>query len=301
MRKAFIDTLCNLAQNDKRIWLLTGDLGFSFLEQFAAKFPQRFVNIGVAEQNMAGIAAGLALSGNTVFMYSIANFPVFRCLEQIRNDICYHNANVKIVSVGAGMAYGSAGYTHHGIEDIGVMRLMPNITVVSPADPIETKLAVTAIAQHPGPCYLRLGKSNEPILHQVQLHFELSKAIIVTEGSDITLIANGSILKVAIEAAEQLKAQGYQAEIISVPVVKPFDTETILKSVHKTKRVITIEEHGVGGLATAVAETIAGIKCRFSPILIKQGPATVAADQQKLREMHGLNIDSLLKTAKEML
>jgi len=301
MRKVFIDTLCNLAQKDKRIWLLTADLGFSFLEKFAEKYPDRFVNIGVAEQNMAGVAAGLALSGNIVFMYSIANFPVFRCLEQIRNDICYHNANVKIVSVGAGMAYGSAGYTHHGIEDIGVMRLLPNMTVVSPADPIETKFATIAIAQHPGPCYLRLGKSNEPVLHQGLPHFELSKAIIVTEGSDITLIASGTILKTAIEAAEQLKIQGYQAEIISVPVIKPFDAETILKSAHKTGRVITIEEHGLGGLATVVAETIVGMKCRFSPILIEQCPITVAAGQQKLREMHGLNVDSLLKTTKAML
>ena len=301
MRKVFIDTLCNLAQKDKRIWLLTADLGFSFLEKFAEKYPDRFVNIGVAEQNMAGVAAGLALSGNIVFMYSIANFPVFRCLEQIRNDICYHNANVKIVSVGAGMAYGSAGYTHHGIEDIGVMRLLPNMTVVSPADPIETKFATIAIAQHPGPCYLRLGKSNEPVLHQGLPHFELSKVIIVTEGSDITLIASGTILKTAIEAAEQLKIQGYQAEIISVPVIKPFDAETILKSAHKTGRVITIEEHGLGGLATVVAETIVGMKCRFSPILIEQCPITVAAGQQKLREMHGLNVDSLLKTTKAML
>jgi len=301
MRKTFINTLCSLAEKNNRIWLLSGDLGFSILEQFEQKFPDRYINIGVAEQNMAGIATGIALSGNTVFIYSIANFPIFRCLEQIRNDICYHNADVKIVSVGGGMAYGSAGYSHHGIEDIGVMRLMPNMTVVSPADPVETKLAMTAIARHPGPCYLRLGKSSEPVLHQKQPDFDLSKAIIFREGSDITLAATGSVLKMAIEAAEELKVQGKWAEVISVPVLKPFDAETILKSVHKTGRIITIEEHSVGGLSAVVAESITGIKCRFFPLLLKQPPITVAANQKQLMEMHGLSADSLLRAAKEML
>lgn len=301
MRKEFINTLCDLAEKDNRIWLLTADLGFSILEKFAEKFPDRYVNVGVAEQNIAGVAAGIALSGYTVFTYSIANFPVFRCLEQIRNDICYHNLNVKIVSVGAGMAYGPAGYSHHGIEDLGVMRLMPNMTVVSPADPVETKLTLNAIARHPGPCYLRLGKSSEPVLHQKQPDFDLSKAIIFREGSDITLAATGSVLKMAIEAAEELKIQGKRPEVISVPVVKPFDAETILKSVHKTGRIITIEEHGIGGLSTAVAESIAGIKCRFFPLLLKQPPITVAANQKQLMEMHGLSTDSLLRAANEML
>jgi len=301
MRKAFIDTLCDLAEKDDHIWLLTADLGFSVLEKFAEKFPARYINVGVAEQNMAGIAAGIALSGGTVFIYSIANFPVFRCLEQIRNDICYHNLNVKIVSVGAGMAYGSAGYSHHGIEDMGVMRLMPNMTVVSPADPVETKLVTTAIARHPGPCYLRLGKASEQALHQKQPDFDLSKAIICREGAHITLAATGSVLEMAIEAAEQIKMQGFQAEIISIPVIKPFDAQTILKSIHKTGRIITMEEHCLGGLATVVAETIAGIKCRFSSFLLKQPPITVAANQKQLMKMHGLTLNSLLETAKKML
>ena len=146
MRTAFIDTLCQLAAEDERIWLLTGDLGYSVLERFATRFPERYVNVGVAEQNMVGVAAGLARCGKMPWVYSIANFPTFRCLEQIRNDVCYHNGNVKVVAVGAGFAYGPHGYTHHGLEDVAILRALPNMTVVAPADPVETRLATIAIA-----------------------------------------------------------------------------------------------------------------------------------------------------------
>ena len=145
MRTAFIEALCEEAVLDDRIWLLTGDLGYSVLECFAESFPDRYVNVGVSEQNMAGLAAGLAFCGKIVFIYSIGNFPVMRCLEQIRNDTCYHNLNVNIVAVGGGLAYGAAGYTHHAIEDLGVIRTLPNMTIIAPGDPIETKLAIKNI------------------------------------------------------------------------------------------------------------------------------------------------------------
>ncbi len=146
MRNTFVTTLCDLAEQDERVWLLCGDLGYSVLERFSERFPGRYVNMGVAEQNMAGVAAGLALSGKIVFTYSIANFPVMRCLEQLRNDVCYHNLNVKTVAVGGGLAYGTHGYTHHGVEDIAVMRALPNMVVMAPGDPIETILATYALA-----------------------------------------------------------------------------------------------------------------------------------------------------------
>src|SRR5262249_54572532 len=161
----FINTLCTLAGQDERVWLLTADLGYSVLERFAARFPDRYVNVGVAEQNLIGIAAGLARCGKVPFVYSIANFPTLRCLEQIRNDVCYHEGNVKVVAVGGGLAYGAQGYTHHGVEDLAVLRVLPGMTVVAPGDPVETRLVTEAIARHPGPCYLRLGKDREPILH----------------------------------------------------------------------------------------------------------------------------------------
>src|SRR5438874_9377638 len=142
MRTAFVDTLCELAERDDRIWLLCGDLGYSILERFADRFPERYVNVGVAEQNMTGVAAGLALCGKVVFTYSIANFPVMRCLEQIRNDVCYHDANVKVVAVGGGFAYGALGMTHHATEDLAVLRALPRMTVVAPGDPVETDAAV---------------------------------------------------------------------------------------------------------------------------------------------------------------
>ncbi len=165
MRTAFIETLCELAEQDERIWLLTGDLGFSVLECFAQRFPKRYVNMGVAEQNMTGVAAGLALEGKIVFTYSIDNFPVMRCLEQIRNDVCYHNLNVKVVAVGGGLAYGTAGFMYYAFEDLVVMGAGPNMTVLTPGDPVEVRLATRAVVNWQGPSYPRLGKGGEPVVH----------------------------------------------------------------------------------------------------------------------------------------
>src|SRR5213078_2569899 len=159
MRTAFFRALLELAAADERVNLVVGDLGFGVVEPFVERFPARFFNAGVAEQNMTGIAAGLALSGKTVFTYSIANFPTLRCLEQIRNDICYHAADVKIVSVGGGMAYGALGFSHFATEDLAIMRALPGLTVVAPGDPVEVKELLPQIVRHPGPVYLRLGRA----------------------------------------------------------------------------------------------------------------------------------------------
>src|ERR1700679_3509777 len=173
MRGAFFRTLMEVAEHDNRVFLLVGDLGFGVVEPFVKKFPDRFLNVGVAEQNMTGIAAGLALSGKIVFTYSIANFPILRCLEQIRNDVCYHNANVKIVSIGGGYSYGSLGMTHHATEDIAILRALPGMVVVAPGDPIETEAATRAVTEHDGPCYLRLGRAGEPNIHSAGIKFHL--------------------------------------------------------------------------------------------------------------------------------
>ncbi len=182
MRTAFIETLFELAKEDKRVTLVVGDLGFGVVTRFMQELPGQFVNAGVAEQNMTGMAAGMAMSGKIVFTYSIANFPVLRPLEQIRNDVCYHNANVKIVSVGGGLGYGSLGPSHHATEDLAIMRVLPNMIVLAPNDPIETRLAVKAVADHKGPCYLRLGRAGEPIVHSGDVPFQLGKAILVRQG-----------------------------------------------------------------------------------------------------------------------
>ncbi len=259
MRTAFLETLVRLARHDERIWLLTGDLGYSVLEGFAREFPGRFVNVGVAEQSLTGVAAGLALSGKIVFTYSIANFPTLRCLEHLRNDVCHHRANVKVVAVGGGLAYGSQGYTHFGVEDLAVMRALPYMTVVAPGDPIEARLATEAVAQADGPCYLRLGKAGEPAVHRTTPAFRLGKAIGLRHGTDATLIAAGAALKPAADAADWLYDQGIAVRVLSMPTIKPLDESAVRAAARDTGLVCVVEEHGpIGGLGDAVARCLAG-------------------------------------------
>ena len=191
------------------------------------ELPKQFVNAGVAEQNMTGMAVGMALSGKIVFTYSIANFPTLRCLEQVRNDVCYHQADVKVVSVGGGFAYGSMGATHFATEDLGVMRMLPNLLVVAPGDPVETRHATRAVIERPGPCYLRLGKAGEPVVHKGEIDFELGKAIRVRDGGDVTLISTGGMLHNTVAAAVKLDAQGIHARVLSMHTLKPLDIEAV--------------------------------------------------------------------------
>lgn len=291
MRTAFIETLLELAEQDDRVWLLTGDLGFSVLEPFAMRFPDRFANIGIAEQNMTGVAAGLAFEGKIVFTYSIANFPVIRCLEQIRNDVCYHNLNVKIVAVGGGIAYGAAGYTHHAIEDIAIMRAMPNMTVIAPGDPVESGLATRAIKEFDGPVYLRLGKASESYIYKTPPLFEVGKAITVRGGNDMTCISTGDILSEVLEAAEQLAPQ-LQVRVLSMPTIKPLDLDAVRKAADETKLIVTIEEHSsIGGLGDAVAEIVIKerLNCDTLKLTLDTTLNTNLGNQNYMRNMHGLS------------
>ena len=303
MRTAFIESLCELAEQDERVWLLSGDLGYSVLERFIQKFPDRFLNVGVAEQNMMGVAAGLAMSGKIVFTYSIANFPVMRCLEQIRNDICYHNLNVKIIAVGGGLAYGPAGYTHHALEDLAVMRAMPGVTVLAPGDPVETRLATRAIAEHEGPCYLRLGKAGEPVVHQAQPQFRIGEAISLRDGRDVTLISTGGMLKRSLDAADALAARGLEAHVISMHTVKPLDVKALSDAASTTRLLVTLEEHGeVGGLADAVARCLVerAIKCAFASFSIPVERDLVGS-QSYLLERAGLSAERIAARVEEVL
>lgn len=292
-----------LAAQDERIFLLCGDLGFSVLENFATRFPERFINIGVAEQNMTGVAAGLALSGKIVFTYSIANFPVIRCLEQVRNDVCYHNANVKIVAVGGGYAYGPQGYTHHGVEDLAAMLLMPNMTVVAPGDPAETRLATRALVQHPGPCFLRLGKAKEPVVHQEDPKFEIGKAIELRNGRQITIITTGAVLEVAARAADLLKQQRVKVRLLSMPTLRPLDVAAIEKAARETSAILTIEEHGAGGLRSEVSTIFATgrFRCALASIWARSGPASVAGSQEYFRKQMSLTPEGIVEAAKALL
>lgn len=303
MRNTFVETLCEVAAENPRVWLVCGDLGFSVLEVFASKFPDRYLNAGVSEQNMTGIAAGLANCGKIVFTYSIANFPVMRCLEQIRNDVCYHNLNVRVVAVGGGLAYGTQGYTHHGVEDLAVTRVLPNMTVVAPADPVETRLATRALVNHSGPCYLRLGKANEPKVHLTEPQFQLGRAIEVRPGSDVTLITTGGVLEAALQAAEKLASGNISARVISMHTIAPLDTETILRAARETRCIVTIEEHALGGLSAAVAEQLAlsGEGCVFRPMHLRREPFTHAGSQTSLRTEAGLSPSAIAAAATQAL
>ncbi|MFC1491395.1 transketolase family protein [Nitrospinota bacterium] len=305
MRTAFARTLEEMAERDIRINLIVGDLGFGVFESFAGRFPDQFLNVGVAEQNMTGVAAGLALSGKVVFTYSIGNFPTLRCLEQIRNDVCYHKANVNIVAVGGGLAYGSLGSSHHATEDLAIMRALPEMTVVAPGDPVEVECATRAVAERAGPCYFRLGRAGEASVHEAGVSYRFGKAIRVREGDDLTLISTGGVLPAALAAANRLEAEGIRARLLSMHTVKPLDTEEVLSAARETRAVVTIEEHSTtGGLGSAVAETLAeagGPGVPFKRLGLPPSFVSHVGDQDYLREMYGLTEEGILRELEPIL
>lgn len=305
MRTAFLQTLLEMARQDERIVFLTGDLGFSVAEPFMEELPKQFVNAGVAEQNMTALAAGMALSGKIAITYSIANFPTLRCLEHIRNDVCYHEANVKIVAVGGGFAYGALGASHHATEELGVMRMMPGMTVVAPADPLETRAATRAILAHPGPCYIRLGKAGEPEVHPGPIDFQLGRAIQVRDGRDVTLISTGSMLKTAVGVARRLAERGVEARVLSMHTLKPLDAEAVLAAARETGAIVTLEQHSViGGLGSAVAEVLAeepGVKVPFQRIGLPSAFAPRVGSQNYLEEQNGLTEEPVLRQVERLL
>jgi transketolase len=258
MRNTFIYTLIEEAKKDERIFLLTPDMGFSVLETFRDLFPDRFLNVGIAEQNAVGVAAGLALSGKIVYVYSIIPFVTMRCFEQVRVDVAYMNTNVRLVGVGAGLSYGPAGATHHSIEDIAIMRALPNMTVCCPGDPIEVREIVKQSVQYNGPIYIRLGKNGEPKIHSEDTKINIGKAIEVTQGEDLALITTSNMLEQGKLWVDEWAKEGKYASLISMPTIKPFDEEIVLKLIEKKNPIYTLEEHSIiGGLGSAVAEVIA--------------------------------------------
>lgn len=258
MRTETIDALLDYARSNPDVMLLTADLGYSVLERFADALPAQYANVGVCEQAMAGIAAGLAMSGRRVVLYSIANFPTLRCLEQLRNDVCYHDLPVLVIAVGGGLAYGSQGYTHHGVEDLAIMSMLPNIAVACPADPHEAAALLPQLLDRRRPAYLRLGRSGEPVLHDQDTKIAIGRAVWMRRGRDVALLATGPILERALRAADQLAARGISASVISFPTVFPLDTGVVAEAVKSHRAILTIEEHSVdGGFGSRVAEALA--------------------------------------------
>jgi transketolase len=305
MRDAFIKRLTQLAERDPRVVLITGDLGFGVFDDFSRRFPSQFLNAGVAEQNMTGVATGLALEGHVVFTYSIANFVFMRCLEQIRNDALYHDCNVNVVAVGAGFSYGALGISHHATEDLAVMRALPGMTVVSPGDDWEAAEATEAIAALPGTTYLRLDRAGAPALTSTGEVFELGRARRLRDGNDLTIAATGGVLDEALRASRELERQGIRCRVLSFHTVKPLDHDALADAARETGGIVTVEEHSIiGGLGSAVAETLlesGDVPQLFHRIGLHDRFSSVVGSQSYLREKFELNSAAIVRQVLQLL
>lgn len=308
MRDIVIHKLIDLGKKDKDIELITGDLGFGVLKPFWETLPDQFVNAGIAEQNMTGAAAGMALEGKKVFTYSIGNFPTLRCLEQIRNDCAYHNANVNIICVGGGYVYGSLGMSHHATEDIAILRALPDVTVICPGDPVEAALATEKIANTVGTCYLRLGRGGEKVINTSIKEFEIGKAYKIRDAEDldkkVAVFSTGAILEETDKACDMLEEQGIAVEQYSFPSVKPIDKEVIEDCSKRFDHIFTVEEHNiVGGFGGAVAEVMAECadKAKLHRIGIDDFYCIKVGSQAYLREQVGIDAKGICSKVKEVV
>ena len=302
MRDTFVKTLVELAKNDKNIELVTGDLGFGVLKPFWEQCPNQFTNAGIAEQNMTSVAAGMALEGKTVFTYSIGNFPTLRCLEQIRNDCAYHKANVKVVCIGGGFVYGSLGMSHQATEDLAILRALPDVVVMAPADLVEAEECTKALAQYKGTAYLRLGRGGEKRIHEKIDNFDIGKAIKVHDGEKIAIFSTGAIFEEVTAAYDELKTQGHNPAVYTFPTVKPIDKETIENISREFELVVTVEEHNiVGGFGSAVAEVMAEMsekKARLLRIGLNDEYSIRVGNQKYLRTQYGMDSKSIVEKIK---
>lgn len=303
-REAYGKALAELGKVNSKVVVLDADLSKSTkTADFKAVHPDRFFNMGIAESNMMGVAAGLSTCGKIPFVSTFAMFAAGRAFEQIRNSICYPNLNVKICATHAGLTVGEDGASHQAIEDLSLMRSIPNMTVINPADGVETEAAIKAIAEHYGPCYVRLGRMavanvNDPETYK----FELGKGVELRQGNDLAIIATGIMVEAAIEAAESLKEQGIVARVINIHTLKPIDREVILKAAKETGAIVTAEEHNIiGGLGSAVCEVVS----EEQPVpVIRIGVKDVFGESGKpneLLEAYGLTSKEIVDAAKKVI
>lgn len=300
MRGAFIRSLVEVAERDRRVVLLTGDLGFMVVEPFADRFPDRFFNVGVAEQNMTGIATGLAEAGFVPYTYSIATFAVLRPYEFIRNGPVLHGLPVRIVGVGGGFDYGHAGPTHHAVEDLAVTRALAGMTVVAPADHEQAEAAVRATADLPGPVYLRLGKDDRSVVRGLHGRFRLGRVEVVRTGADLALVASGAIATEAARAAEALAAKGIEASVVVVSSLSPAPLDDLAAVLAPFDVAMTVESHSVvGGLGSLVCELVAqrGMGCRVVTCGVRSAPDGLSGSERWLNDRHGISADQLVRTA----
>ena len=304
VRSIYGKTLVELGKKNNSIVVLDADLSCSTQTQiFAKEFPDRFFDVGIAEQDLMTTAAGLACTGKTVFASTFAMFATGRAWEQIRNTICYSNLNVKIAATHGGITVGEDGASHQALEDISLMRSIPNMMVIVPADATETKQVIEFAASHYGPVYIRIARTNLPdVFDESSYKFNPLKAHIVKEGNDVSLITNGETLVETIDCAKILSDYGIDAEIINVPVIKPIDKETIIKSAKKTNRVITIENHSIiGGLGSAVCEVLS----EDYPVKVNRIGTNDEFGQsgkaKELMDFYGLNANKLVQKIQELV
>ncbi len=300
MRKAFNQELLKIAEKDPRVYMILADIGYGEIEPFANAHPDRFINCGVAEQNMTGVACGVAMEGNIAITYSIANFPTLRCLEQVRNDVCYHDANVKIVIIGGGVSYGELGISHHSTEDIAIMRALPNMVVLVPSDIVEARAAVHAMMAYDHPVYYRCGYKGEPDLHEGKGvdDFRIGGSSLLREGKDATIFFAGPIGINAIKAADALAAQGVNCRVISLYSIKPIDKEAIVRASRETGGIVVLEEHNIqGGVGSAVAEVLMDEGCGnvpFKRLAFPDVNVSKVGSQAWLRDQYGLGVKDVV-------
>ena len=285
-------------KKDKNLYLLTGDLGYPFFNELEKEFPKRFINCGLAEQNMISFAAGLALSGKKVFLYSIIPFAIMRDFEQIRNDLCYQNLDVKIIGDGAGLVYGSLGPTHHAICDVGIMRNLPNMKVLAPVDARETELLVEEAYKMRGPAYLRIERKKDPKIFPEGKKAEIGRGVILEEGDDVAIFGYGTILENALLVAENLRKKGISVRVVDMSSLKPLDEEIILETARKAKAIFILEEHNIiGGLGEAASFVLSSnrLNIPFKAFAIPDTFSHFVGDQKYLREKYKLDPENLEK------
>jgi transketolase len=303
MRNAFAAEITEVARNDPRVVLLSGDIGNRLFDTFKDRHPDRFYNCGVAEANMIGLAAGMAMNGLRPVAYTITPFITTRCLEQIRVDVCYHDVGVTIVGVGAGLAYASLGPTHHSCEDMAFLRALPNMAVLAPGDAVEVRLGLRQAVQRGHGTYMRLGKKGEAVVHKTPPEFTIGKAITVRDGAEVCLLSTGNMLPEVIETAERLNHAGISAQVASFHTVKPLDAEYLQKAFKKFALVATAEEHSlIGGFGAAVAEWLAGQPPQRAA-LVRFGTADAfhheSGEQEHARHCFGLTAGQMAETIRQ--
>ena len=303
-RQIICDALIAFGKIDRDILVLTSDSrGSASMANFAKELPEQLIEVGIAEQNLVGIAAGLAASGKKPFVASPACFLTMRSIEQIKVDVAYSKTNVKLIGISGGVSYGALGMSHHSLQDLAVMRAIPGVAIVLPADRFETKLAVEALLVHKGPAYMRIGRNAVADVYQSEEYeFQIGKAVTLTEGKDITIIATGEMVKVAVDSAVELKHMGINCRVLNMHTIKPLDEEAIIKAAKETGKIITVEEHSIfGGLGSAVAEVVA----QNHPVPVKilgilDEPA-IAGKAQEVFAYYGLCAKNIKKIALELL